>query len=86
MDVVDSVELMEQICKQYQWLASQMILCAEESKKSVTTVQGHHTVDHLEKVGRKKRQWSTIYVQSTDDETKVNCISNSIASATLETF
>ena len=48
MDVVDSVELMElrdvrQQGKQYQWLASQMILSVEEAEKSVTTGQGHHT-------------------------------------------
>ena len=59
VDVVDSVELMEQRDvwqqgKQYQWLASQMILSVEEAEKSVTTGQGHHTVDHLEKVGRKE--------------------------------
>ena len=80
VDVVDSVELMglrdvRQQGKQYQWLASQMILSVEEAEKSVTTGQGHHTVDHLEKEGRKKRQWSTIYIQSTADGTNVNCIS-----------
>ena len=60
MDVVDSVQLMEQRnvwqqVKQYQWLTSQMILSVEEAEKSVTTGQGHHTVDHLEKEGRKMR-------------------------------
>ena len=81
VDVVGSVEPMEQRNvwqqgKQYQWLASLMILSAEEAEKSVTTGQGHHTIDHLEKEGRKKRQWSTIYIQSTADGTKVNRISN----------
>ena len=48
MDVVDSVQLMEQRNvwqqgKQYQWLTSQMILSVEEAEKSVTTGQRHHT-------------------------------------------
>ena len=50
--------------QQYQWLASQMILSVEEAEKSATTSQGHHTVDHLENEGHKKRQWPTIYIQS----------------------
>ena len=61
---------------EYQWLTSQMILSVKEAEKSVTTGQGHHTIDHLEKLGRKKRQWSTMYIQSTADGTKVNRISN----------
>ena len=90
MDVVDSVQLMEQRDvwqqgKQYQWLTSQMILSVEEAEKSVTTGQGHHTIDHLEKEGCKKRQWSTIYIQSTADGTKVIAY-QTIASATLETI
>ena len=48
VDVVGSVEPMEQRNvwqqgKQYQWLASQMIVSVEEAEKSVTTGQGHHT-------------------------------------------
>ena len=54
--MVDSVELREQRDvwqqgKQYQWLGSQMILSVEKAEKSVTTGQGHHTVDYLEKEG-----------------------------------
>ena len=48
------------------------VKCGEELEKSATTSQGHHTVDHSQKDGRRKRQWSIIYIQSTADGITVN--------------
>ena len=80
VDVVDSVEVKEQKDvwqqgKQYQWLAPQMILSVEED---ITQL-----IIWRKKRGRKKRQWPTIYIQSTANRTTVNRTSNSIARATL---
>ena len=44
----------------------------KELEKPATKSQGHHTIDHLEKGGRRKRQWSTIDIQSMADGTTVN--------------
>ena len=70
--VVHSAELTEQRlsgskANRYQWLVFQIILSVKELEKSVITSQGHHTVDHLEKEVRRKKQWSTIYIQSRAD-------------------
>ena len=77
MDVVDSAKLKEQ---RDSLAAKQTVplVCVSDNrkcgrfKKSATTGQEYHTVDHLEKEGRRKRQRSTIYIQSTADGTTVN--------------
>ena len=51
--------------QQYQWLASLMILSVQETEKSATTSQGHHTVDHLRGLKRGSGQPSTFKVEPT---------------------